>query len=174
MKKTIRKAIALAMVLTLALTAAAQADTIVSPSFRLPTAGERPTEVPTVEPTAEPIAEPTEEPTVEPTEVPTEEPTEEPTAEPTEEPLPEPVLSVTSNLAGKTSVASGTEMVLTLLVEGADGYAYTIQWQQSNDGGATWTDVPNANSHELRLILTPEHSGMYWRACVDILSPEAE
>lgn len=193
MKKNMRKAIILALALVMTLTTTAVADTIVSPVFRFPSVQERPTEAPTAEPTAEPMAEPTAEPTEVPTEdptaapevtvepevttepteaptkVPTEEPTAEPTAEPTPEPLPEPVLNVTSNLTGKKIVAVGTELVLTLTVEGAEGYEYLIQWQQSSDGGNTWTDIPGANQHQYSLILEKSHTGLYWRAIIDLL-----
>lgn len=96
MKKNIRKAIVMALALMMAMTAVAQADTIISPVFRLPSAASRPTEVPTVEPTAEPTVEPTAEPTAEPTTEPVVEVTAEPTVEPTAEPTAEPVAEVTA------------------------------------------------------------------------------
>lgn len=214
MKKSIRQAIILAMVMILAVTSTALADTIVSSSFKFNSVMEQPEETPTVEPeaeateevTEEPAAEPTEEvveepveteePATEPTEEvveepvvteepatePTEEVTEEPAAEPTEEVTEEPAaesteevveepeisLTVTSNLAGKKAVLLGTEMVLTLTVDGAEGCAYTIQWQSSADGGATWTDVPGATEHQLKVILMQEHAGLLWRASINI------
>ena len=195
MKKSIRQAIILAMVMILAVTSTALADTIVSSSFKFNSVMEQPEETPTVEPEAEateevteepaaeePAAEPTEEVTAEPaaesteevTEAPavepTEEATEEPAAESTEEVVEEPEMSltVTSNLAGKKAVLLGTEMVLTLTVDGAEGCAYTIQWQSSADGGATWTDVPGATEHQLKVILMQEHAGLLWRASINI------
>jgi len=189
MKKNIRKAIVMALVLVMAMTTVAQADTIISPVFRLPSAASRPTEVPTVEPTAAPTAEPTVEPVVEATEEPTAaEPTEEPvvevTAEPTVEPTAEPTevqvegpvtdlaVSISSNLAGRRVVVEGTEMILTAVVTGADEYEYTIQWQQSSDNGATWQDIPGAQGTSHSFILRPEHNGMYWRAVVDVIIPD--
>lgn len=200
MKKNIRKAIVMALVLVMAMTTVAQADTIISPVFRLPSAASRPTEVPTVEPTAEPTAEPTVEPTAEPTAGPTEEPVVEVTAEPTEEPTEVPVVeataeptveptaeptevqvekpvtdlavSISSNLAGRRVVVEGTEMILTAVVTGADEYEYTIQWQQSSDNGATWQDIPGAQGTSHSFILRPEHNGMYWRAVVDVIIPD--
>ena len=97
-----------------------------------------------------------------------------PSAEFLEELMIEPVLSVTSNLEGATQVFVGTEMVLTLTVEGLDGYAYTIQWQQSTDGGETWTDISGENDHQLIIILDVSHTDMYWRACVEMVAPEVE
>lgn len=176
MKKNMKKAIMMAMVLALALAPAAQADTIFSPTFRFYGVEEQPTEVPTAEPTVEPTEAPTAEPTAAPAETAAEEPTAEPTAEPTEaptaEPLPEITLKVSSNLAGLTEVDEGTLMILTLTVEGADNCEYTIRWQETKDG-VTWVDIPGANGMEYALTLKPEHSGMYWRACLDIADTEA-
>ena len=190
MKKSIRQAIILAMVMILAVTSTALADTIVSSSFKFNSVMEQPEATPSVEPEAEPTEEAagepvvTEEPADEPTEEAAEEPavTEEPAAEPTEEaaeepavteepaaePLPLPTISVSSNLAGRSIVAPGTQMVLTMSVDGAAGRAYTIQWQQSSDNGATWEDIPGANAEQYTLKLSPEHSGMIWRVTIDI------
>lgn len=161
MKKLIRNTVILALAAALLLTGTALAETITSPVFHFPTVQQRPTEAPTAEPTEAPTAEPTVEPTAEPTAV------------PTAEPLPELTLLVSSNLAGMQTVSVGTEMVLTLTVEGAGDHPYTIQWQQSVDGGATWTDVPGANGHEYSIILDETHSGMYWRVNVELV-PAAE
>ena len=57
------------------------------------------------------------------------------------------------------------------LVKGADGWLYRIQWQQTTDG-VNWTDVPGANDHYFALKLKPEHSGMYWRAIVEIIGQD--
>lgn len=186
MKKTMRKAMILAMALVMTMASTALADTIVSPVFHFPSIQQRPTEAPAAEPTEEipaeptaepaeqPVEEPAEEPAAEPTQEPAEEPVEEPAAEPEQEPLPEPTLIVTSNLTGVPVVTVGTEMVLTLAVEGAEGYEYTIQWQQSADGGATWTDVPGATGHQLKVVLDTTHTGMYWRVNVDIVPPAGQ
>lgn len=175
MKKSIRQAIILVMVMILAMTSTALADTIVSSSFKFNSVMEQPEETPTVEPettpTEEPAAEPTEEApavTEEPAAEPTEEVVEETVVEPTEEPLPLPTISVSSNLAGRSIVAPGTQMVLSMSVEGAAGRAYTIQWQQSSDNGASWTDIPGANAEQYVLKLSSEHSGMIWRVTIDI------
>ena len=92
-----------------------------------------------------------------------------PSAEFLEELMIEPVLSVTSNLEGKTIITVGTEMILTLHVEGVDGCEYLIQWQQSEDGGETWVDIPGANQHQFSLTLDVCHSGIYWRPTVELL-----
>lgn len=178
MKKNMNKAIMMALVMMLALAPLAQADTIVSPTFRFYGVAEQPTEVPTAEPTVEPTAEPTAEPevtaapeaSVAPTAAPVSEPevTAEPTEAPTAEPLPEITVSISSNLAGKRAVRVGTEMVLTMTVENAAGRAYTIQWQQSTDDGATWSDIPGANGEQYSLSLQREHTGMLWRVTIDI------
>lgn len=221
MKKSIRQAIILAMVMILAVTSTALADTIVSSSFKFNSVMEQPEATPAVEPEAEPTEEPaaepteevveesvvpeepavepteevveesavteepavepteevveepavTEEPAVEPTEEVVEEPaaTEEPTAEPTAEPTVEPevTLTVTSNLAGRKAVLIGTEMVLTLTVDGAEEIDYSIQWQSSADGGVTWENVPGATEHQLKVILMQEHAGLLWRASIN-------
>ncbi len=160
MKKSIRQAIILAMVMILAVTSTALADTIVSSSFKFNSVMEQPEETPTVEPTEEPAATSVE---------------EDVEAQQTEtEPEPDVKLSVTTNLADGSVVMEGTELVLTLTVEGAEGYAYTIQWQQSSDGGASWTDVAGANEIQYRLKLKPEHTGMYWRATIDLGEPVTE
>lgn len=89
----------------------------------------------------------------------------EPAAETTAE--PEIVLTVTSNLAGQKAVLIGTEMVLTLTVDGAEEIDYSIQWQSSADGGATWESVPGATEHQLKVILKQEHAGLLWRASIN-------
>ena len=236
MKKSIRQAIILAMVMILAVTSTALADTIVSSSFKFNSVMEQPEATPSVEPEAEPTEEPaaepteeaaeepvvteapaaepteeaaeepavTEEPAAEPTEEAAEEPvvTEEPAAEPTEEvveepavteepavepteevveepaaeataePLPEITATITSNLGELETVGVGTEMILTLTVEGNEGYAYTVQWQKSTDG-VNWQDIEGANGDQFVLILAKEHSGVYWRATVDLVDPAA-
>ncbi len=160
MKKSIRQAIILAMVMILALTSTALADTIVSTSFKFNSVMEQPEETPAVEPEAEATEEPAAEPN--------EEVAEESVVEPTAEPLPLPTISISSNLAGRSIVAPGTQMVLTMSVEGAAGRAYTIQWQQSSDNGASWNDIPGANAEQYVLKLSTEHSGMIWRVTIDI------
>lgn len=160
MKKSIRQAIILAMVMILAVTSTALADTIVSSSFKFNSVMEQPEETPTVEPTEEPAVTSAEE-DVE-------------AQQPETEPEPDVKLSVTTNLADGSVVMEGTELVLTLTVEGAEGYVYTIQWQQSSDGGASWTDVAGANAIQYRLKLKPEHTGMYWRATIDLGEPVSE
>ena len=181
MKKNMNKAIMMALVMMLALAPLAQADTIVSPTFRFYGVAEQPTEVPTAEPTVEPTAEPTAEPEVtaapevdaEPVSEP--EVTAEPTEAPTAEPLPEITVSISSNLGNRKIFFAGTEMVLGLNVEGGPEDAeYAIQWQHSIDGGATWTDISGANDYEYRLILSTEHTGMCWRATVELLEENIE
>lgn len=189
MKKSIRQAIILVMVMILAMTSTALADTIVSSSFKFNSVMEQPEETPTVEPEATPTEEPaadpteeapaateepavTEEPVVEPTEEVVEETVAEPTEEPTAEPLPEITATITSNLGELETVGVGTEMILTLTVEGNEGYAYTVQWQKSTDG-VNWQDIEGANGDQFRLILAKEHSGVYWRATVVLVDPAA-
>lgn len=159
MKKNARRVAILALVLTFAMTGVALADTIVSPVFQFSGVMAAPTATP--EPEAEPSA-------AEDGAVPAEEPTE------VQDNEPDIHLSVTSNLGGRTVVVQGTELVLTLKVEGAEGYAYTIQWQQSSDGGATWTDIAGATDAQYRLKLKPDHTGLYWRATIDLGEPITE
>ena len=183
MKKNMKKAIMMALVMMMALAPLAQADTIVSPTFRFYGVEEQPTEVPTAEPTVEPTAEPTTEPEVTAapeasaasTAAPASEPevTAEPTEAPTAEPLPEITVSISSNLAGRTYIFTGTEMVLTAMVENAGEYAYDIQWQQSTDGGVTWENIPGANAMKYSLIIGTEHNGMSWRVTVDLIEPNS-
>ena len=59
-------------------------------------------------------------------------------------------------------------MVLTMTVQNAAGRAYTIQWQQSANNGATWEDIPGATGEQYALSLRPEHTGMIWRVTIDI------
>lgn len=183
MKKSIRQTIILVMVMILAMTSTALADTIVSSSFKFNSVMEQPEETPTVEPEATPTEEPAAEPTEEApvvTEAPAAEPTEEvvegtvvePTEEPTAEPLPEITATITSNLGELETVGVGTEMILTLTVEGNEGYAYTVQWQKSTDG-VNWQDIEGANGDQFRMILAKEHSGVYWRATVVLVDPAA-
>lgn len=90
-----------------------------------------------------------------------------------DEELPTPVVSVTSSLTGETAVTVGTEMVLTLRVDGVEGYDYTIQWQQTRDG-VTWTDLAGETGHELHITLQLSHAGVYWRAVVQVTGPSAK
>ena len=83
---------------------------------------------------------------------------------------PELKLHISSNLTADSIVVAGTEMVLTLTVEGAEGYEYKIQWQVTEDG-VTWTDLPGETGHSLSIILAPHHTGMSWRANVEIIAP---
>lgn len=163
MKKNVRSMIILAVILVFTMTSAALADTIVSPVFQFSGVQAAPTATP--EPEAEAAGEgETADAAEEPTEV----------QQPEADPEPDVKLSVSSNLAGGSVVMEGTELVLTLTVEGAEGYAYTIQWQQSSDGGATWTDVAGATGAQYRLKLKPAHTGMYWRATIDLGEPVTE
>ena len=90
-----------------------------------------------------------------------------------EEELPIPVVSITSNLISETAITVGTEMVLTLHVDGVEGYDYTIQWQQTKDG-VIWTDLEGETSHELRITLQLSHAGVYWRAVVQVTGPSVK
>ena len=195
MKKNLVKliAITLAAVMLLSIAGVVAERYIVSNTLRLPAVKSRPVETPVVveEPVAEepvveepaveePVVEEpvVEEPVVEEPVV--EEPVvEEPVVEEpvVEEPVveepakPELELFVSSNLTNESVVTEGTELVLTLTVKGADGWLYRIQWQQTTDG-VNWTDVPGANDHYFALKLKPEHSGMYWRAIVEIIGQD--
>lgn len=75
-------------------------------------------------------------------------------------------ISLTSNLKDGGTYEEGTELILTLNVEGYEGIDYEIRWQETTDG-VTWTDIPGENGHELRIILRPEHEGVYWRALLN-------
>mgnify|MGYP000714953875 CR=1 FL=1 len=175
MKKNLVKliAITLAAVMLLSIAGVVAERYIVSNTLRLPAVKSRPVETPVV--VEEPVAEEpvVEEPAVEEPVV--EEPAvEEPVVEEpvVEEPAkPELELFVSSNLTNESVVTEGTELVLTLTVKGADGWLYRIQWQQTTDG-VNWTDVPGANDHYFALKLKPEHSGMYWRAIVEIIGQD--
>lgn len=136
-----------------------------------------PTDLQPVVAEAEPAAEPTEEPAapVEPTGGEPDSDTPD-VQEPTDgrsETLPNITARIKSNVDGLDYVGTGTEMVLTLTVEGNGDYAYTVQWQMSTDMGEHWEDIPNENENLLRVILGPEHNGVYWRAVVELVPHSA-
>lgn len=137
-----------------------------------------PTEEATPAPTPEATPAPEAEPAVEPAPTPSEEtkPTDgrsEIPAEPTPEVLPDITARITSNLDTLDYVGVGTEMVLTVYVEGNGDYAYTVQWQMSDDMGETWQNISGENGDQLRITLKPEHDGVYWRAVVELVPHSA-
>ena len=79
-------------------------------------------------------------------------------------------LVVTSNLTHKKHVKMGTEMVLDAVIEGGEGLEFHIWWQQSTDGGQTWTDIPGAVGAQYREVITRENKKMKWRACADVVN----
>ena len=116
---------------------------------------------------SEPDAAPTPEPAATPEPTPT--PTPEPTATP--EPAPEPERRVRVTTRGPESPALGDTIVLEAVLEGYGDLETRLQWQRSRDK-KSWQDVPGASSDTLRITLTEENSGCYWRVVVSDSEPE--
>lgn len=183
MKTIANRLLALVMALTMLVSvpviALGEGTELATPTDLQPVATEP---APAAEPSAEadpapvmeavPVSE--EEPTVEPASEPAEE--QEPTdgrSEMADEPLPNFTARVKSNLDELDYVGVGTEMVLTLVVEGNGDYAYTVQWQMSTDMGKNWQDIAGETGNQLRVILGQEHNGVYWRAVVELVPHSA-
>ena len=54
---------------------------------------------------------------------------------------------------------------LDAVLEGYDGFVYTLQWQISEDG-ETWTDIEGANESRLDVLVDEDNYWMQWRVVV--------
>ena len=175
MKKTLCIVLALALTLSL-LMSAALAQEVVSDTFDLLKETTVKAETPVEEPTEEVPAEeePTEEEsTEEPTEeVPAEEPTEEVPAEevpaeelPTEEtpaeelPQPERSLAISSNIPAD-QVKIGDTLTLTALLYGFEGAEVSIAWEQLVDG--VWQPT-GVTGRLLQVVIDESNAQGMWR-----------
>ena len=172
MKKMIRIALALALVLSL-LVSAALAETVISDTFNILDEITIKVEQPVEEGPAEEV--PTEEVPVE--EVPTEEvpaeeiPVEEQPAE--EQPLPERSLSIELSKP-LSEVAFGDEVMLTAILEGYEGAEVEIVWERLE--GDAW--VPTGDTSRSIVITIDEQTAQSaWRFTANVLKeaqPAAE
>ncbi len=187
MKKRIRQAIVLTLVLVMTLSSTALADTIVSPTFTFGNVGERPVQTAPAEEEAAPAAAEkapaaAEKAPAAAEKAPAAEAEKAPAADAKKAPASGAAgvvnlsgkrgaqlkVTVSTNLEGKTRVRAGTEMVLTMHVEGLRNRPCKIQWQQSVDNGETWQDIEGATEEQYKLILAPEHTGMLWRVTIEV------
>ncbi|MBR5961838.1 MAG: hypothetical protein IKZ98_12700 [Clostridia bacterium] len=123
-------------------------------------AGEEPVEAaPADQPEAEePAAETIPDEDDEEGELPGEEPEE---TEPASEPE-KPRVTVTVEI----SMIDDTIMRLLAVVNDPEGRDFLYQWQVSQDGGMTYTDIQEATTEELRVELTDENINDMWRVRV--------
>ena len=73
---------------------------------------------------------------------------------------------ITASIAGQPSnisVCSGNNASFSVNVT---GNGYTIQWQQSTDGGITWSNISGQNSSSLTFTSTSNMNGYRYRALV--------
>ncbi len=80
-------------------------------------------------------------------------------------------LVVTSNITGK-KVKPGTQMVLTAEIQGGDGLEFNIYWQESTDGGNTWTNIEGATGTTFTEVITRKNAKTLWRAAADLVVPD--
>ncbi|MDX2187830.1 MAG: hypothetical protein SFV32_12915 [Opitutaceae bacterium] len=130
-----------------------------------------PTATPTPKPTATPTPtvtpSPTPQPTATPTPVPTAtpSPTPSPTATPTPVPTATPVPAVAPKITKQPTLRQVTVGQTATFTAAASGTpAPAVQWQQSTDNGATWTNVSGANSLTLSVSATLSQNGTRYRA----------
>ncbi|WP_404420690.1 immunoglobulin domain-containing protein [Nibricoccus sp. IMCC34717] len=123
----------------------------------LPTATPTPKPTATPSPTATPTPIPTSTPTPTPTAtpIPTSTPTPSPTATPKPTATPTPVPAIAPKVTTQPMMAIVNAGTSATFNAGASGTpAPTVQWQQSTDNGATWTNVPGGSSPTLVLPST--------------------
>ena len=60
-------------------------------------------------------------------------------------------------------------MVLDAVVKDPEGRSFTYQWQVSEDGGLTYTDIEDATEAELMVELTEENINDLWRVKVQLV-----
>ena len=57
-------------------------------------------------------------------------------------------------------------MALTAVVNDPEGREYSYQWQVSEDGGQNFTDIENATTAEIEVLLNEENINNLWRVKV--------
>ena len=57
-------------------------------------------------------------------------------------------------------------MQLNAVINDPEGRNYEYQWQVSEDGGKTYSDIPEAKEDKLQIELTDENLGYMWRVWV--------
>ena len=67
----------------------------------------------------------------------------------------------------KATLVEDNIMVLDAIVDDPEGRSFTYQWQVSEDGGLTFTDIEDATEAELRIELTEENIHDLWRVRVE-------
>ena len=67
----------------------------------------------------------------------------------------------------KATLVEDNIMVLDAIVDDPEGRSFTYQWQVSEDGGLTFTDIEDATEAELRIELTDENIHDLWRVRVE-------
>lgn len=66
----------------------------------------------------------------------------------------------------KSSLKAQGEMALTAVVNDPEGREYSYQWQVSEDGGQNFTDIENATTAEIEVLLNEENINNLWRVKV--------
>ena len=69
--------------------------------------------------------------------------------------------------------AIGDTAHMKAILEGYDGLAYSLQWQNSFDCD-TWNDIPGATAETFDIMITEENNDLYWRILVYLEAPSDE
>jgi len=66
-----------------------------------------------------------------------------------------------------TTMVGENVMKLSAVVEDPEGRNFSFQWQVSEDGGNSYSDIAEANGEELAVELNDENINNFWRVKVD-------
>ena len=67
------------------------------------------------------------------------------------------------------TLISENEMKLSAVVEGSEEGELSFQWQVSEDGGNSYSDIADANGADYEVILNEENMHNFWRVKVDLI-----
>ena len=91
---------------------------------------------------------------------------EEPAGEETE---PTQAEKVRVTVSVEITMVDDNVMQLNAVINDPEGRNYEYQWQVSEDGGKTYSDIPEAKEDKLEIELTDENLGYMWRVWVRAL-----
>ena len=91
---------------------------------------------------------------------------EEPAGEETE---PTQAEEVRVTVSVEITMVDDNVMQLNAVINDPEGRNYEYQWQVSEDGGKTYSDIPEAKEDKLEIELTDENLGYMWRVWVRAL-----
>lgn len=85
----------------------------------------------------------------------------------TEENVLNPNRTISTYLATTGSIYFGDPVTFVTVLNGYENIAYTLQWQQCDNGGE-WYDLPGQNGDTLTVTATEQNCTSSWRVCVNI------